>query len=341
MELSQEFAGDVQQCWHRFLQRTEPVRPDLYRYCRSLTRSVWDAEDLTQDTLLRAFAKLGEFSNPIDNPKAYLFRIATNLWVDRFRRVEYAVNPASEAASAAGNPEQSAEIRDAAKQLINRLPPRERAAVVLKDVLDFRLEEIADILETTPGAIKSALHRGREKLATSEGMSVRARASEALIDQFVEAFNARDLDRLTALLLNNSAAEVIGMGTSYGRKPISDSSLYYSLFLEKGDPRAERHTFDGEDVVVFWYRDLDDHTHSAVREVLRLEELEDQISRLRYYTFCPETLEEVSNALGFQFVGLGYGVWSPEFLSLRKEEEFLEWRARNHPDWDEQARRTD
>ena len=63
-ELSQDFAEEVRRAWHRFLQRTEPCRPDLHRYCRSLTGSVWDAEDLVQDTLLRPFAKLGEFTNP-------------------------------------------------------------------------------------------------------------------------------------------------------------------------------------------------------------------------------------------------------------------------------------
>ena len=153
---------------------------DLFRYCRSLTGSVWDAEDLQQDTLLRAFAKLGEFSNPIDNPKSYLFRIATNLWVDRVRRLgqgEIAGSQISQDITARSRPEQSAEVRDAAKQLINRLPPRERAAIVLKDVLDFRLEEIAEILQTTPGAIKSALHRGREKLAAPEATSEDAGAS--------------------------------------------------------------------------------------------------------------------------------------------------------------------
>src|SRR6266404_8240376 len=88
-ELSQGFAEEVRQAWHRFLQRTEPCRPELHRYCRALTGSVWDAEDLVQDTLLRAFAKLGEVSLRIDNPKAYLFRIASNLWVDHFRRTEW------------------------------------------------------------------------------------------------------------------------------------------------------------------------------------------------------------------------------------------------------------
>ena len=339
MELSQELAGEIQQSWHRFLQRTETLRPELHRYCRSLTGSVWDAEDLVQDTLLRGFAKLGEFSNPIDNPRAYLFRIATNLWVDSFRRREIAVPVEAPWTS---SPEQSAEFREAAQQLMNRLPAQERAAVVLKDVLDFRLEEIATILQTTVGAIKSALHRGRGKLANPAASPAGPQPSQALVDRFVEAFNARDLERLTALLLEESVAETVGMGTSYGRKAISESSLYYSLFLEKGEPRAERRTVADEALVVFWYSDIEVPTkEDAVREVLRLEEMNGQVARLRYYTFCPETLAEICADQRLPMAGIGYGVWSPEFLSLRKEEEFLKWREQNHPHWDEQAKKPD
>jgi RNA polymerase sigma-70 factor (ECF subfamily) len=336
MELSQDFAGEVQQAWHSFLQRIEPLRPDLHRYCRSLTGSVWDAEDLVQDTLLRAFAKLGEFSNPIDNPKAYLFRIASNLWIDSFRRASFDELPDPPTATSL---DQRLEVRDAAKQLMHLLPPQERAAVVLKDVFDFRLEEIATILQTTAGAIKAALHRGRGKLATQSSARVSAPPSEALLDQFVEAFNARDLDRLTALLLDESVAETVGMGTSYGRKAISESSLYYSLFLEKGEPRAERRTFLGEPIVVVWYSALDNPEASVVREAMRFEEVEGRVARLRFYCFCPETMAEIAGALGTPLKTLGYGVWAPEFLSLRKEEEFLKWRAEQHPHWDEQAKK--
>lgn len=329
-ELSQDFAEEVRQAWHRFLQRTEPCRPDLHRYCRSLTGSVWDAEDLVQDTLLRAFAKLGEFTNPIDNPKSYLFRIASNLWIDRFRRVEAV---AIEEHPATNSPELSTEIRDAAKQLMQLLPPQERAAVVLKDVFDFQLDEIAAILQTTVGAIKAALHRGREKLAAPRSTRVVSPPSEALLDQFVDAFNARDLNRLAALLREDAVAETIGMGTSYGREPIRDSSLYYCLFLEKGDPHAERHAFLGEPIVVIWYSDLEDAVKRAAREVFRFEEVEGQIARLCFFGFCPETETEILNTLGLPFASLGYGVWAPEFNSLRKEEEFQKWRASEHPEW--------
>lgn len=329
-ELSQDLAEEVRQAWHRFLQRTEPFRPDLYRYCRSLTGSVWDAEDLQQDTLLRAFAKLGEFSNPIANPKSYLFRIASNLWVDRFRRLEPV---AFEEHREARNPELTIEIREAAKQLMQLLPPQERAAVVLKDIFDFQVDEIAAILQTTAGAIKSALHRGRNKLATPNTPRVFSRASEALIDQFVAAFNARDLNRLAALLREDAVAETIGMGTSYGRDPIKDSSLYYCLFLEKGEPRAERRTFLDEPIVVVWYADLADPRIRVVREVFRIESVRGEIARLCFYGFCPDLEAEVLNALGLPFSGLGYGIWAPAFTSLRKEKEFLEWRASEHPEW--------
>lgn len=324
MELSQDFAQEVRQAWHRFLLRTEPLRPGLHRYCRALTGAVWDAEDLVQDTLLRAFAKLGEVSHQINNPKAYLFRTASNLWIDRFRRAEPAT---PEEFPIPSNPEQSIEIRDAAKQLMLLLPPQERAAVVLKDVFDFRIEEIAVILQTTEGAIKTALHRGREKLATPSSTRVATPASAALLDQFVEAFNARDLDRLAALLRTDAVGEVVSMGVSYGRTAIRESSLYYSLFLEKGEPQAERRTFFDEPVVVIWYA-LDDPSAPIVRDVLRFEELEGQIVRLRFFAFCPETLTEVVGTLGLPLATNGYGVWAPEFLEMQKQEEFQRWVAR-------------
>ena len=329
MEL-QDFAREVQQAWHRFLQRTEPLRPDLHRYCRALTGSVWDAEDLVQDTLLRAFAKLSETPQGVENPKAYLFRIASNLWIDRFRRGD---SPELEPSALVAPPSRSTEVRDAARRLMQTLPPQERAAVVLKDVFDFHLDEIAATLQTTTGAIKAALHRGREKLALPSGgaggeagATNERRPSEALLDAFVEAFNARDLDRVASLLRADAVGEVVSMGAAYGRKAIRDSSLYYSLFLEKGEPRAERHFFQGEPVVVVWY-DLHPPHPPEVLDVLRFEELEGEISRLRFFCFCTETLTEIVAALGLAVQSNGYGVWDARFLEMQKQDEFQRWMA--------------
>src|SRR5262245_54646187 len=72
--------------WHRFLETYEPLRAQLYRYCRWLTRSPWDAEDLAQDALARAFATLARMGEEPPNPRAWLFRVASNLWIDALRR---------------------------------------------------------------------------------------------------------------------------------------------------------------------------------------------------------------------------------------------------------------
>src|SRR5262245_47186374 len=137
-------------------------------------------------------------------------------------------------------PEQAVEVRDAAKQLLHRLSPQERAAVVLKDVFDFRLEEIATILQTTVGAIKAALHGGREKLAAPSDARAVAPVSAALLDQFVAAFNARDLERVTVLLHADAVGEIVSMGVWYGRSTVRDVSLYYSLSNTESRGRSGR-----------------------------------------------------------------------------------------------------
>ena len=83
MTISKSFEKEVRAVRMRFLDEVEPWRNDLYRYCRGLTGSVWDAEDLVQETLLRAFSKLSELHWDVLNPRAWLFVVATNVWRDR------------------------------------------------------------------------------------------------------------------------------------------------------------------------------------------------------------------------------------------------------------------
>ena len=77
--------GAVAQNWRGFLDVCEPLRPELFRYCRYLTRSPWDADDLVQDTLARAFVTLACVHQELANPRAWLFRVASNVWLNRVR----------------------------------------------------------------------------------------------------------------------------------------------------------------------------------------------------------------------------------------------------------------
>ena len=74
--------GAVRGPWRNYLDSLAQYRPDLHRYCRRLTGNVWDGEDLMQDTLVRVFSMLGKIDANLENPRAYLIRTATNLWIE-------------------------------------------------------------------------------------------------------------------------------------------------------------------------------------------------------------------------------------------------------------------
>ena len=319
-----QLAEEVRGSWHRFVDVFEPLRPDLYRYTRYLTRSAWEAEDLVQDTLARAFVTLGCTSQPPANPKAWLFRVASNVWIDRIRRTREAPG---EIPDVAGELEPDGIDRDAAAHLIGRLAPQERAAVVLKDVFDFTLAEIAESLSTSVGAVKAALHRGRGKLRDVDAPPLRVPA-DATLDAFVDAFNDRNIDRLTELLLDTASAELVGVAVEYGPKAMGDPDTgSLAGFLapidqdERGGvepvhldgyvprpPRVELRAVRGEPVVVFWYEHRDGE---AVRNVAQIATSDGRISHIRHYFFAPDVLAEVCRELDVPFRTNGYRYWPP------------------------------
>jgi RNA polymerase sigma-70 factor, ECF subfamily len=300
--------GAVKASWRRFLDTYEPLRPDLYRYCRHLTRSPWDAEDMAQETMARAFASLGIMAEPPRSPRAWLFRVASNQWLNRVRQARE-VPPAFGVEEPATYIEPRA-TREAAGTLIAQLSPQERAAVVLKDAFGLSLEEIAEALSTTTGAIKAALHRGRDKLVTPE-LKESTPVAPAVLDAFCDAFNARDLDRLTALLLDTATLEYPGFKIEYGAQAVRAGSLQGTLFgcPEGGyelvtPPRCELRAHRGETILLWW---SGDHVDAVVRVDLD----GDRIARLRNYYHSPEVITEVCRELDIPFRTHGHQPASP------------------------------
>jgi RNA polymerase sigma-70 factor (ECF subfamily) len=317
----------VQGSWQSFLRLYEPLRPELYRYCRYLTRSPWDAEDLAQDTMMRAFVALGLLGQAPANPRAWLFKVASNWWIDQQRRKrEWPSDDPEVSPHAASEAPELRDSREAAGTLITRLSPQERAAVVLKDVFELNLDEVADALSTSVGAVKTALHRGRGKLVAPEPAD-RAIPVAGALDAFCEAFNARDLERLTALLLDSATVEVVGVTTQYGpnsaRRGVLHGMLHGSGRLAEADtrggieahymqgvlplpPRAELRVHRGEAIVLVWYAHADGE---AVRAINRFDADGEQISRLRNYFFTPDLIAEVCHELCVPYRVNGYRYW--------------------------------
>jgi len=152
---------------NRFLAAVKEMRPRLHRFCSRMCGSVLDGEDLVQETLAQAFYYLPSLKDQ-SRLEPWLFRIAHNKCVDFLRRerkqredtVSYDEERGPESVPEGAEPVDEP-VDDALAALVAALPPKERACVLLKDVLDYPLGEIAGIVDSTLGGVKAALHRGR------------------------------------------------------------------------------------------------------------------------------------------------------------------------------------
>jgi len=153
------------------LALADELRPELHRYCARLMGSVIEGEDVVQDTFARAFVALDEMEEapPL---RAWLFRIAHNRALDLLRSRAIRAAEPIEAAHEVVDPESPDPVemlmrREAVETAVSRfaeLPTVQRSVVILKDVLDQSLEEIAAMLDLTVNAVKAHLARGRTRL---------------------------------------------------------------------------------------------------------------------------------------------------------------------------------
>lgn len=120
------------------------------------------------------------------------------------------------------------EVRDALGELATLLAPQERAAIVLKDVFDYPLADIARTLGTTVGAVKAALHRGPARR--------RSQPDPAVIEALAAAFSAYDVERIVALLLDGAESVLVGVVHEEGAEAMRNGSLHH-MFVVESDVR--------------------------------------------------------------------------------------------------------
>lgn len=306
-------ARAIREYWFKYLDTLEPLRKPLYSYCLRLTGNVWDAEDLVQDTLLKGYGMTargdlhGE-NSLVRNLKAYLFRTATNLWLDRQRKTSREEPGTGEPESRDVDPDAT---DDAVSKVIGVASPREFAAILLKDVYEFTLDEIADFIGTTPGTVKSALSRARRKMIEHTETPVINDNEKALVRAFVDAINSRDVDQVFDLMSETIQIDVCNVGGGRGRDgEWGKKSL--------PDVRAEYHEYAGEPIVVM-FRD------TAVWDILRLEGNAGKVTRLVDYCYAQDTLQLVSESLGFEYTMRGYHQ-PPETIKNMVASTTLPWR---------------
>jgi len=283
-------------------------RTALWHYCLRLTGSAWEAEDLAQETVLKGLGALYRFGQPLQ-PRAYLFRIASNTWIDQQRRIRPEIDlDAAQEIPADDALERRVEVSEAIQRLVTALPPRQRVVLLLVDAFDFAAKEVAAMLRITEGAVKAMLHRARATVRRAQtspasSQSPRTPLPPAVVAAYLDAFNRRDPEALAALFDPEATNDIVGDWEEHGVETMKQ----YSLAFWKAEPQlqcAEYRHLLGRDVIVVTTR-LPDGS-PALWSVIELELGGDRVLGQRWYFFCPEFLEHAAAQLGMRAVNHGY-----------------------------------
>jgi RNA polymerase sigma-70 factor (ECF subfamily) len=279
--------GPLDVRYRAFLETLSTVRPALHRYCARMTGSVMDGEDIVQDALFDAYRKLDTFddSRPLS---PWLFRIAHNRCIDSLRRrgvrIEAESILAAEPTWFEPEPPFGSSVKVAIEHLVIHLPPMERACVLLKEVFDYSLQETAELVGSTVGGVKAALHRGRAKLAEISGPYVKPRVADPeltrLLHLYVERFNERDWNGLRELITADARLQV---GDRYLGS--LSNAPYFGIYECMTVPWSMAvGEADGEPVVICRRWAEGSWTPDSL---IRIQRDASQISRVIDYLHCP------------------------------------------------------
>ena len=274
-----------------FVQDTERFRRELLAHCYRMLGSIQDAEDLVQETYLRAWKSYGGFEGR-SSLRTWLYQIATNACLTelakRSRRMlpsglyspepdpaaypegaETEVNwlqPVPDAMVAPDSADPAAIVaareglRLALIASLQYLPPRQRAILVLRDVLAFSATEVAGMLGITTVSVKSALQRARARLreltpAADEITEPAESQARALLDRYIMAFENADAAELERLLLADATIEAPPLRTWFAGRKTCIPFLRNQVLGSPGDWRMLATSANGQPAAAAYTRD--------------------------------------------------------------------------------------
>ncbi len=280
-----------------FREKLDPLRPELLAHCYRMLGSLHEAEDLVQETYLNAWRAYARFEGR-SSLRTWLYRIATNACLtaldSRGRRPlpvglgEERSDPATppmvreevlwlepfpETAAAVCSRES---IRLALIAALQYLPPKQRAVLILRDVMQWRANEVAEILGTTTTAVNSALQRARTQLSDvapdRDAMTEPTESEQrALLDRYAKAFEDHDIPAIVALFTEDAIAEMPPFGDWYlGGEAIGRLAATWCPAAAPGDLRLVPITLNGQPGFASYLRGADGDHHAFKLEALTL-----------------------------------------------------------------------
>jgi RNA polymerase sigma-70 factor (ECF subfamily) len=279
----------------QLLALAQALRPELHRYSARLMGSVIEGEDVVQDTFARALVALDELQE-LPPLRAWLFRIAHNRALDLLRSRAIRAAAPIEAASEVADPERPDPMealmrREAVETAVSRfaeLPTVQRSVVILKDVLDQSLEEIAAMLDLSVNAVKAHLARGRARLkaVNAEAPARHApRPPSAAVARYVSMFNGRDWEGLRAMLADDVR---LVQSTYPQRSGAADVGVFFGIYSRAAPVRLVPAWLDGREVIAVY----EDPQPAKPSYMMWLEWRGDQISFIRDYKYVRYVMDD-------------------------------------------------
>jgi len=270
------------------------LRPKLHRYCARMVGSAIDGEDVLQDALIKAveaFASTG----PVQNPQAWLFRIAHNTALDFLRRRnrQGALQSMEEVDMMADELDEIARRQIAATGLrtFMRLPVAQRSSVILMDVLGCSLQEVCDVMDFSLPAVKAALHRGRTRLrelADEPDDTPRPTLSDAeraRLAAYVAQFNARDFDAIRAMIADDVRLELVNRTRLNGKAEVS---RYFGNYAKIDDWHLVPGMMDGQPAILVFDPNAPD---APPKYFVLLSWQGDKVATIRDFRHAPYVLD--------------------------------------------------
>ncbi|MFD0617930.1 RNA polymerase sigma factor [Paenibacillus sp. GCM10027629] len=166
MEMSVHYADRSKVKRNRdFMEEVAPYLDELRSYCIYVAASTWEGEDLYQEVLLKAFVYRNKVCcGTVPFTKAYLYRMAQNIWVDMYRKHRGRIIPCEQIEVGGVDSNRYVEVRELVEHVADQVPERHMEMFLMQDVFRYSMEEIAVMHNISVPAVKSALHRTRTKL---------------------------------------------------------------------------------------------------------------------------------------------------------------------------------
>ncbi|CAN7716850.1 sigma-70 family RNA polymerase sigma factor [Bosea sp. LjRoot237] len=282
------------------LAEANALRPELHRYCARLMGSVIEGEDVVQDAFVRAAVALQDLREaPLLRP--WLYRIAHNRALDLLRSREIRAAEPIEAAldvadRASADPAEMLMRQEAVKAAMSRfleLSIPQRSAVILKDVLDEPISEIAALLDLSVDAVKGHLARGRARLqqiGTKDDPVPNAGSASPAVTHYVALFNRRDWDGLRALLAEDVKLVQVTHPPRTGRAHVG---AFFTIYARSGEVWLMPAWLEGREVIAVFENRAD----PKPSYIMWLEWRDGRISFIHDYRYARYVVAEAAMVL--------------------------------------------